>query len=359
VGHRTRNCRTVRGTSHKKISNGTLNLTRKQKVQQNPLPQHHRGKATAAVLFHNKADENEIASGTSIPPAAIFALQRSPTFWTLFNKLGLKEESRRSVTKALVSIAASSGAHYLTVEAHASHAFLKTTNVITFTDKDMEVQHPDHSKPLYITAQINDVHIRRALVDIDASLNLIPTSTLKAAGIPFSRIAGAPTEVFGFAGIHECTIGSMQLVLKVGSIVALTRFHVINSPISYHALLGRPWLHKHKLMPFTYRQCVKGRFNGKPILIPTNPTPFDLSKAHYFEATFYDKLTPSGEDSTSRLVGIPLPNWQDIENNPEIDMRSFFDQRKKKRECGETSSSASQPRCVQVQLPDGHLGYHL
>ena len=40
-------------------------------------------------------------------------------------------------------------------------------------------------------------------------------------------------------------------------------------------------------------------------------------------------------------------------------MRSFLDQRKKKRERGETSSGALQPRYVQVQLPDGRLGYHL
>ena len=132
----------------------------------------------------------------------------------------------------------------------------------------MEVQYLDHSKPLYIATQINNVHIRRALVDIGASLNLIPTSTLKAARIPLNRIVGAPIEVFGFARIHECTIGSIKLVLKVGPIVTLTKFHVINSPISYHALLGRPWLHKHKLMPSTYHQCVKGRFNGKPIRIP-------------------------------------------------------------------------------------------
>ena len=131
----------------------------------------------------------------------------------------------------------------------------------------MEVQYLDHSKPLYIATQINNVHIRRALVDIGASLNLIPTSTLKAARIPLNKIVGAPIEVFGFARIHECTIGSIKLVLKVGPIVTLTKFHVINSPISYHALLGRPWLHKHKLMPSTYHQCVKGRFNGKPIRI--------------------------------------------------------------------------------------------
>ena len=39
-------------------------------------------------------------------------------------------------------------------------------------------------------------------------------------------------------------------------------------------------------------------------------------------------------------------------------MRSFLDQRKRKKERGETSG-ASQPHCVQVQLPDGRLGYHL
>ena len=37
-------------------------------------------------------------------------------------------------------------------KAHASRVFLETTNVITFTNVDMEVQHLDHSKPLYIAA---------------------------------------------------------------------------------------------------------------------------------------------------------------------------------------------------------------
>ena len=167
-----------------------------------------------------------------MPLAAISVFQRSPTFQTLFNQLGLKEESRGSATKALISIVASSRTHCLTAKAHASCAFLETTNVITFTNEDMEVQHLDHNKPLYIAAQINNVHIRRALVDTDALLNLIPTSTLKAAKIPLNKIDGAPIEVFGFDGIHECTIGSLHLVLKVEPIVALTKFHVIDSSIS-------------------------------------------------------------------------------------------------------------------------------
>ena len=58
----------------------------------------------------------------------------------------------KAATKALVFIACDSGTYCLTAEAHANRAFVETTNVITFTDEDMEVQHPDHSRPLYVTA---------------------------------------------------------------------------------------------------------------------------------------------------------------------------------------------------------------
>ena len=89
--------------------------------------------------------------------------------------------------------------------------------------------------------------------------------------------------------------------------MALTRFHVVNTAVSYHALLGKPWLHKHKLVPSTYHQCVKGRLNGKPIRIPSNATPFDESEAHYVETAFYDEVTPMEEGLISKVVGTPLP----------------------------------------------------
>ena len=90
--------------------------------------------------------------------------------------------------------------------------------------------------------------------------------------------------------------------------MGLTRFHVLNSSMSYHVLLERPWLHKHKLISSTYHQCVKGRLNEKPIRIPANPTPFDQSEAHYLEAAFYGQLTISGEDTIAKPLGTPLPS---------------------------------------------------
>ena len=117
---------------------------------------------------------------------------------------------------------------------------METTNAIIFTDEDMEVEHPNHRRPLYLMATINSVQIRRALVDIGASLNLIALSTLEVVGLTGRRILGALMEITGFGEAAESIERYVQLALRVGPIVALTRFHVINSEVSYHILLGCP-----------------------------------------------------------------------------------------------------------------------
>ena len=85
-----------------------------------------------------------------------------------------------------------------------------------------------------------------------ASLNLSALSTLEAVGMAGKMILRALVKIIGFGGAVESIEGYVQLALRVGPIVALTRFHVINSDVSYHILLGCPWLHKHSLIPSTY-----------------------------------------------------------------------------------------------------------
>ena len=41
-------------------------------------------------------------------------------------------------------------------------------------------------------------------------------------------------EIKSFGGIGEYTKGHIQLVIKVGPIVVLTRFHVVDSVVPYH-----------------------------------------------------------------------------------------------------------------------------
>uniref|UniRef100_A0A2N9FUN2 Uncharacterized protein n=1 Tax=Fagus sylvatica TaxID=28930 RepID=A0A2N9FUN2_FAGSY len=253
------------------------------------------------VIHGNVSDieaEESAAASASLVPAAVRTLQKSPKFKSLFNQLGFGPEARNAATEALITIAAESGATCFTAEAHASRAFLETTNAITFTDEDMEVQYPDHRRPLYLSAVVKDVQVRRALVDTGSCLNLIPLSTLQAASVPQQKIQGSPMEVTGFGGMTEHTMGHVQLVLKVGPIVALTRFHVVNAETPYHVLLGRPWLHKHKLGVIHLPSMCQGETQWQ-----TNPhsckflAPSTRLKLILLKQALYDDLASTGEPS--------------------------------------------------------------
>jgi len=123
----------------------------------------------------------------------------------LFNQLGFRPEARRIAIESLMSIAAVLVEECFTTKSHVNRAFLETTNAITFTDKDMEVEYPNHQMPFYFKATINGVQIIRALIDTRASLNLIALSTLEAVGMAGKRILGAPVEITGFGGVTEST----------------------------------------------------------------------------------------------------------------------------------------------------------
>uniref|UniRef100_A0A2N9FIH6 Integrase catalytic domain-containing protein n=1 Tax=Fagus sylvatica TaxID=28930 RepID=A0A2N9FIH6_FAGSY len=311
VHHSTADCWTLRRKFHEKIQDGTLELPQvQQKVHTDPFLKHKNG-AVVSVVIHGStsdvdADESATAS-TAMTPTAIKTLQRNPRFRSLFNQLGLNPEARTAATEAIMAIAADSGAHCFTAETHASRAFLETTNAVTFTDEDMKVQYPDHRRPLYLSATINEVQVRRALVDNGSCINLIPLSTIQAAEIPQKKIQGAPMEIKGFGGVGEYTKGHIQLVLK-------------------------------------------GRLNGKPIRIAANSAPFDQSESHFVEAALYDEITPAGEASLAKPIGIPLPKWEEIRDAPGTDLRDLLEQKKKRK--AEASTSKSQPQLNEASMPE-------
>ena len=218
--------------------------------------------------------------------------------------------------------------------------------------------YPDHRRPLYLAASINQIPIKRVLVDTSASINLIPLSTLKAAGISERKIQGCLMEVIGFGRRGKYTAGHIQLWLKVGPIASLAHFHVVKIGLSYHVLLGRPWLHKHRLVPSIYHQCVKGRLNGRMIRIATNPSPFEQAEAHLVETMFYNQWAPSGESSVSKPRGTFVPKWEDIQDDLEHNLRELLARKRKRREVP-TAESNDTPQCIRIRGLDGRIVYKL
>ena len=118
----------------------------------------HKGKRVVIVVIHGRPVDLEAKeSEGSFHPNIVKTFQRNPKFKSLFNQLGFGPEARRIKTEYLMSIAADMRVECFTLESHASRAFLETTNAITFTDEDMEVEYPNHRRPFYLTATINGI----------------------------------------------------------------------------------------------------------------------------------------------------------------------------------------------------------
>ena len=63
-----------------------------------------------------------------------------------------------------------------------------------------------------------------------------------------------------------------MLPLPVGPIEWNVTYQVLDNPLSYNILLGRPWIHEMRALPSTYHQCVKFPFHGSELTIPATTT---------------------------------------------------------------------------------------
>ena len=96
---------------------------------------------------------------------------------------------------------------------------------------------------------------------------------------------------------------------------------------------------------------MKGRLNGREIQIVANPSPFEQVEAHLVETVFYDEWAPLGESLVSKPLGTFVPWWEDIEDNPEPDLRKLLE-RKRKRKEAPIAELDSLSRCVKLKAHD-------
>ena len=129
---------------------------------------------------------------------------------------------------------------------------------------------------------------------------------------------------------------------------------MINAEVSYHVLLGRPWLHKHRLIPSTFHQCIKGRLNGRPVRILANRNPFNQGEVNFAKTMFYDELEPDNESPALGTPGAHVLEEEEEERGTH-DLRNLLERKRQKREL----SSLESRECVVVREPEGRLIYRL
>ncbi|XP_010245798.1 PREDICTED: uncharacterized protein LOC104589244 [Nelumbo nucifera] len=116
---------------------------------------------------------------------------------------------------------------------------------ITFTNDDLRGVQTPNDDTLEI-AEVANFKIRRILVDIGSSADVLFEDAFEKLGIDKERLTPVNTPLMGFSEESLLPIGRITLLLLIGdgdiTTTSMVDFIVVRCPSSYNAILGRPTL---------------------------------------------------------------------------------------------------------------------
>ncbi|XP_060202082.1 uncharacterized protein LOC132630522 [Lycium barbarum] len=128
--------------------------------------------------------------------------------------------------------------------------------MITFTDEDAESITLLHNDALVITVFIDRCQVKRIMVDLGSSTNIIRWKVVEEIGL-LEKIIPAAKTLFGFNMSSETTKEEIDLPMEAGGIIKMIKFYVIDDNMQYNAIFGRPWLQDMKAIPSTLHLLLK------------------------------------------------------------------------------------------------------
>ena len=148
-----------------------------------------------------------------------------------------------------------------TLEIQAVSKLPRLDTTITFLDSDMEgCQHP-HDDPLVIRVVVANKIVHRVLVDNGSSADIVFALAFDKIGIGMEKLAPVNAHLWGFSGERVLPLGLIQLVLTLGDppcqATTTVKFLIVDAPLAYNILLGRPSLNAIRAIPSAYHMVIK------------------------------------------------------------------------------------------------------
>lgn len=116
----------------------------------------------------------------------------------------------------------------------------------------MSLNHP-HNVALHLEYLIHKHHVKHALIDGGAKLNICTLKIIHALGYSNNAIdARIKITIKAYDEEERSSRGLIVLPIQVGPIVKNVVLQVLEKELTYNILLGRPWIHKMQVVPSTY-----------------------------------------------------------------------------------------------------------
>ncbi|KAJ9181599.1 hypothetical protein P3X46_009714 [Hevea brasiliensis] len=163
--------------------------------------------------------------------------QASVTIWEL---LLASEKHRTALTKALSVLKVSTE---ITPEEIAKVVLIEDGGHITFSDHDLPAEGRNHSRALFVTAEVGGWKVPCVMIDDGSAINVCPLKILPKLEISMSELTGSDLVIRAYDDSKRNVIGVFKTMVKVGPIETEVEFTVLDIPMTFSLLLGRIWFH--------------------------------------------------------------------------------------------------------------------
>ncbi|XP_059658458.1 uncharacterized protein LOC132304753 [Cornus florida] len=128
---------------------------------------------------------------------------------------------------------------------------------IGFSNSDLSRVQLPYEDPLVISLLVANCVIKRALIDLGSSANIITRTVFEQLGIPSFSIRPTSNPLMGFDGTKVDPLGVVDLSVTVAKRTLKENFVLTEIHPSYNLIMGRGWIHRMNGVPSTLHQVMQ------------------------------------------------------------------------------------------------------
>ena len=113
-----------------------------------------------------------------------------------------------------------------------------------------------HEDALISTLGISGFDVKRVLIDLGSSADLLQMLAYRQMGLPSSTLENSRQILYGFNGATTTSLGDVVLPVQVGPVTSNMQFLVVKDLSYFNAIMGCVGFHSINSIPSTYHQMV-------------------------------------------------------------------------------------------------------